>query len=157
MQYKIIDHRWQTLQIDENTIRTHRYDLANLMEIEHNENLDLFEKMIQECVAEGWTPLGAPIFSEDWYKMDCRRMYQALTKSDEKELLVADNTNRSMSDEIEPITSASIVLPKLIPHPPSRRRINTSSSVNINMKSPRMTRSERLRQEYLKSSFSKNG
>jgi hypothetical protein len=148
MQYKIIDHRWQKLQIDEHIIRTHGYDLENVMEIEHNENLDLFEKLIQESIAEGWTPLGAPIFTEGSYKMDCRRMYQALTKPDEKEVSVVHST----SDESTTITSGSTVFPKLVPHPPSRRRVNSSSNTNsnINMKSPRMTRSERLRQEYLK-------
>ena len=166
MQYKIIDHRWQKLQMDEYALRHQGFDLAHLLEIEHNENLDLFEKQIQESIAEGWTPLGAPIFTEGWCKMDSglpRRMYQAMVLHNNLNLdeRAKDRTKEyskmeMMLDEPKTMTSP-IILPKLVPHPPStKRNARSSSSSQINLKSPRTTRAERLRQEFMKQTLTKN-
>jgi hypothetical protein len=156
MQYKIIDHRWQKIHIDEYILRNKGFD--SLQEIEHNENLDIFEKLVQECVSEGWTPLGAPIFTEGWCKQDSglpRRMYQAMvlhnsSTSEKKEL---DKTiGLDESDTITSSYTSTKLLPTLVPHPPLTKRFNRSSSSQkqINLKSPRTTRSEKLRQEFLK-------
>jgi hypothetical protein len=153
MQYKIIDYRWKKIQIEESY---QVFDLQHLQEIEHDENLDLFEKLIQDAVAQGWKPLGAPVFTEGWCKMDTgqpRRMYQAMVFYENSAEKTSHNSTVPAVDVLDEsaVITPSIVLPKLIPHPPSTKRVaNRSSSAHINLKSPRTTRSERLRQEYLK-------
>jgi len=143
MQYKIIDHKWQKIQLDEYILRQHGYDLQQLNEIEHNENIDLFEKQIQEMISEGWVPIGAPIFTDGWCKPDSaipKRMYQAMIL-EEKE-----DSKRSKMKEIE-ICDTPISLPKLQPSQPTVKRQKSS---HFNMKSPRTTRAERLKTEFMK-------
>jgi len=158
MHYKIIDHKWQKLLIDEYTMRQHGFDLQHLLEIEHNENIDLFEKQIQESIVEGWVPLGAPIFTDGWCKSDTgisKRMYQAmiLEEKDEPRKLKMKTEKEIEKEDTQnvPVT----LLPKLCPRPPTIKRQNSSQ---INLKSPRTTRAERLRQEFMRTNAStKNG
>jgi hypothetical protein len=96
--YMVMDYEWELLPNFEGQCPLEKCRL------EHEFNMNSFEKYVNEYIEQGWTPLGPPAFVNGWSNVSSDRfIHQAMTLDMEKHLQYMARTEESNKSSPPPL------------------------------------------------------
>jgi hypothetical protein len=99
LEYDIVDHQWEWYIRQVNTEEKKRDN--------YKMNMDAFLELVNDMLAEGWEPLGAPIFNSQWaHGKDGRVSQTLIRKKNVERAVLAEASLAVMAELVKPLRSS---------------------------------------------------
>jgi hypothetical protein len=99
LEYDIVEHEWEWYIRQVNTDEKKRDN--------YRMNMDAFLEIVNDMLAEGWEPLGAPIFNSQWSIGKSGRVSQTIIrKKNVERAVLAESSLAIMAELVKPLRSS---------------------------------------------------